>query len=216
MDDDCDVFFKTVPDTLKEPKKVKFNDNIEITEYVKYDYVPCSRQRKKSSNADKETRTLQQLRVDMHWILHCKLGATRGRAMAMLMDSQYECRDVDEVHIVLGPKSDLKVRMKSDEDLEDDPRAELFEGDIKPHVPGKFGKKGNVMCITMPIELRDRRFIVDSGSGHDLISSNRKCYFVHDIFVMRARPSTSQQIDIYIYIYIRGTTQVYRRAWGTG
>ena len=131
-------------------------------------------------------------------ILQCKLGATRGRAMAMLMDSQYECRDVDEVHIVLGPKSDLKVRMKSDEGLEDDPRAELFEGDIKPHVPGKFGKKGNVMCITMPIELRDRRFIVDSGSGHDLISSNRKCYFVHDIFVMRARPSTSQQIDIYI------------------
>ena len=67
-----------------------------------------------------------------------------GRAMAMLMDSQYECSDVDEVHIVLGPKSDLKVRIKSDEDLEDDPRAELFE-DIIPHVPGKFGKKGKVM-----------------------------------------------------------------------
>ena len=38
---------------------------------------------------------------------------------------------------------------------------------------------------------------------------------------MRARPSTSQQIerererDLHIYI-IRGTTQVYRRAWGTG
>ena len=128
--------------------------------------------------------------------------------MAMLMDSQYECSDVDEVHIVLGPKSDLKVRMKSDEDLEDDPRAELFEGDIKPHVPGKFGKKGNVLCITMPIELRDRRFIVDSGSGHDLISLNRKCYFVHDIyiyiyiFVMRhvlRRASSDRERDIYIY-----------------
>ena len=144
LDDDCDVFFKTVPNTPKEPKKVKFNDHTEITEYVKYDYIPCSRQRKKSNNVDKETRTIQQLCDDTQWILQCELGATRGRAMAMLMDSQYECSDVDEVHIVLGPKSDLKVRIKSDEDLEDDPRAELFE-DIIPHVPVKFGKKGNVM-----------------------------------------------------------------------
>ena len=148
-----------------------------------------------------------------NFVLTCtgfsKLGATRGRAMAMLMDSQYECSDVDEVHIVLGPKSDLKVRMKSDEDLEDDPRAELFEGDIKPHVPGKFGKKGNVLCITMPIELRDRRFIVDSGSGHDLISLNRKCYFVHDIYIYifvmrhvlrRASRLRERERDIYIYI----------------
>ena len=103
--------------------------------YVKYDYIPCSRQRKKSNNVDKETRTIQQLCDDTQWILQCELGATRGRAMAMLMDSQYECSDVDEahLHIVLGPKSDLKVRIKSDEDLEDDPRAELFEDDTWRH-----------------------------------------------------------------------------------
>ena len=32
--------------------------------------------------------------------------------------------------------------------------------DTIPHVPGKFGKKGNVRGITMPIELWDPRFIV--------------------------------------------------------
>ena len=41
------------------------------------------------------------------------------------------------------------MRMRDQEDLEEDPRAELFEDDIIPHVPGKFGKKDNVMCITM-------------------------------------------------------------------
>ena len=34
-------------------------------------------------------------------------------------------------------------------------------------------KRGNTMCITVPVEERDKRFILDSGSGHDLISSTR-------------------------------------------
>jgi hypothetical protein len=152
VDDDCDVILKTVPNKLKEPKKVKFNEHIEITEYVKYDYIPCSRQRNECNNVDKETRTIQQLCDDTQWILQCKLGATRGRAMAMLMDSQYECSDVDEVHIVLGPVSDLKVRMKSDEDLEDDPRTELFEDDIIPHMYlGSLGRR--VMLCASPCQL---------------------------------------------------------------
>ena len=45
--------------------------------------------------------------------------------------------------------------------------------EVIPHVPGKYGRRDNIMCITMPIELKDRRFIMDSGSGHDLISSTR-------------------------------------------
>ncbi|CAL1137578.1 unnamed protein product [Cladocopium goreaui] len=45
--------------------------------------------------------------------------------------------------------------------------------EVIPHVPGQYGRRDNVMCITMPIELKDRRFIMDSGSGHDLISSTR-------------------------------------------
>ena len=170
--DDYEDAFKVAPSAVKESKSksVKVNDYVEKVEYHKPDYVQCSRQRKKSSNTDKESRTWQQLRDDMQWVLQCKLGATRVHALAMLMDTKYDSKDVDEVHFVLGTKSDLKVRLKDGDALEDDPRAELFEDDMIPDVPGKFGKKDNVMCITMPIEHRDRRFIVDSGSGHDLIS----------------------------------------------
>ena len=45
--------------------------------------------------------------------------------------------------------------------------------EIIPHVQGKYGRRDNIMCITMPIKLKDRRFIMDSGSGHDLVSSPR-------------------------------------------
>ena len=44
---------------------------------------------------------------------------------------------------------------------------------IVQHVEGRYGKRGNTMCITVPVEERDKRFILGSGSGHDLISSTR-------------------------------------------
>ena len=80
---------------------MKFNSHVERMEYEKLDFVECSRQRRKPLNIGKESRTWQQLRGDMQWILQCKLGATGttgGRAMAMLMDSEYEFKDVDEMH----------------------------------------------------------------------------------------------------------------------
>ena len=53
------------------------------------------------------------------------------------------------------------------------PTAELFEDDMVPHISGKFGKKGNVMCIARYIVHRDHRFIVDSDNGYDLISAEK-------------------------------------------
>ena len=129
FDDVGDMSFKVAPTTVKNDKKVKFDNRVQNHEYEKLDYVECKRQRKKNMNAEKETKTLQQLRHDMQWILQCKLGATRGRAMAMLIDSEYEYKDLDEAHIVIGPKIDrkLKPRLRHDEDLEHDPSADLFE-----------------------------------------------------------------------------------------
>ena len=88
--------FKVASKAVKRGKRVKFNDHVQKYEYEKFDYVECSRHRKKPSNASKEAQAWQQLRDDMQWILQCKLGATRGRAMAALMDSKYEFKDVDE------------------------------------------------------------------------------------------------------------------------
>ena len=110
---------------------------------------------------------------DQQWVLQSRLGMTRARAIGILMDDLNEFSDVDEVHIVLGPKSDIKLKINNNDYLEDNPWAEMCYEEVIPHVPGKYGHRGNIMCITMPIELKDRRFIMDSGSGHDLISSTR-------------------------------------------
>eukprot|EP00435_Cladocopium_sp_Y103_P004359 s6090_g1.t1 len=50
---------------------------------------------------------------------------------------------------------------------------EIFEENYIEHIPGKFGIKGNVMCITVPVEEKDKKFIMDSGSGHDLIARRK-------------------------------------------
>ena len=110
---------------------------------------------------------------DQQWVLQSKLGMTRARAIGILMDDFNEFSDVDEVHVILGPKNDIKLKINSIEYLENNSRAEMCYEEIIPHVPGKYGRRDNIMCITMPIELKDRRFIMDSGSGHDLISSTR-------------------------------------------
>ena len=86
---------------MKKDKEVKFNNHVGRMEYELLDVVECSRQRRKRLSIGKESRTWQQLCDDMQWILQCKLGAagtTGGRAMAMLMDSENEFKDVDEVH----------------------------------------------------------------------------------------------------------------------
>ena len=49
----------------------------------------------------------------------------------------------------------------------------VFTENYVQHIDGRYGKRGNVMCITVPVEERDKRFIMDSGSGHDLISAKK-------------------------------------------
>lgn len=48
-----------------------------------------------------------------------------------------------------------------------------FEEPFIGHAPGKSGKSGNVYCITLPVERRDKKFFMDSGSGHDLMSQRQ-------------------------------------------
>ena len=91
--------------------------------------------------------------------------------MAIIISEEEEHRDIDEVLIVTGPKLDVKVRMEIDDD--GDPIMEVFKEDYIPHVPGRYGRKGNVMCITVPVEEHDKKFIMDSGSGHDLIAAGK-------------------------------------------
>ena len=155
-----------MPSEKKNKMDVKFNYHVEIFEYVKPDFVECSnrRPRRNLSRAQKRSltcRTTKEIMNDQQWVLQSKLGMTRARAIGLLMDDFNEFSDVDEVHVILGPKNDIKLKINDVEYLENNSRAGICYEEITPHVPGKNGRRDNIMCITMPIELKDRRFIMD-------------------------------------------------------
>ena len=176
---DDDFIVNAMPSEKKKSKMdVKFSEHVDTLEHMKHDFLQCSNRKPQRNMSRAQTqslvcRTTHEIMNDQQWVLQAKLGMTRARAIGILMDDSNEFADVDEVHIVLGPKSDIKLRFHHIEYLWDNPRAEICYEEVIPHVPGKYGRRDNIMCITMPIELKDRRFIMDSGSGHDLISSTR-------------------------------------------
>ena len=77
-------------------------------------------------------------------------------------------RDVNEVRIIIGPKFDMLVKLDSyRDDL-------IFTEELVEHETERSLKKSkNLMCISLPVQAKDRRFILDSGSGHDLISERK-------------------------------------------
>ena len=165
---DDDFIASAMPSEKMAKMDVKLSDQVDKFEYGKPDFVECSnhRPRRNMSKAQKRSLTCRSTRDimnDQQWILQSKLGMTWARAIGILMDEFNEFSDVDEVHSILGPKSDIKLKINSNDHLEDNPRAEMCYEEVIPHVPGKYGRRNNIMCITMPIELKDRRFIMDSG-----------------------------------------------------
>ena len=67
----------------------------------------------------------------------------------------------------------LDIMIKLDYDEYGDLSREVFIENYVQHVEGRYGKRRNIMCITVPVEERDKRFIMDSGSGHDLITARK-------------------------------------------
>lgn len=100
--------------------------------------------------------------------IRTKLDATKARGIGILMD-QHKYGEVDKVIISIGPKFDMELTW---DDNPDDDEWYVKENLIE-HVPHRYGMKGDTMCITVPAEERDRKFIMDTGSGHDLISMRK-------------------------------------------
>ena len=56
----------------------------------------------------------------------------------------------------------------------DDPDELIFDEELVEHKSeGSLRKSKNIMCISLPVQAKDRRFILDSGSGHGLISARK-------------------------------------------
>ena len=153
-------------------KKVKFNlQKDEVHIYEKKDYVKCSRKSQTHSKGhNKLGKTTDEVRKDEQWAYSCRLARSRGKAMAIILDEKYDFRGIDEVLIIVGPSLDIVIRIEHDDD---DITREVFTENYVQHIDGRYGKRDNVMCITVPVEERDKRFIMDSGSGHDLISAKK-------------------------------------------
>ena len=111
---DDDFIVKAVPSEKKNKMDVKFNYHVDVHEYVKPDFVECSNRkpRRNLSRAQKRSlpcRTTKEIMDDQQYTLQSKLGMTRARAIGILMDDYNEFSDVDEVHVILGPKNDINT-----------------------------------------------------------------------------------------------------------
>ena len=96
------------------------------------------------------------------------LGSTRARARAIIMEEDGLHRLVNEVRIIIGPKFDMLIKLNPDKD------ELIFDEELVDHESKKsIEASENMMCISLPIQAKDRRFILDSGSGHDLISARK-------------------------------------------
>eukprot|EP00435_Cladocopium_sp_Y103_P049810 s1489_g15.t1 len=154
----------------EDSRKIRFDEDVDITLIPIDDYDDDDKPKGSYRDPSKPYR-------------HCKLkdltddqakadnmiGLVRARARGIIMDMHGAYRDVTEVRIILGPKFDMLISLDDDDDEGMTFRQEMIE-----HMPMKMVKsKSNMMCITLPILAKDRRFILDSGSGHDLISEKK-------------------------------------------
>lgn len=175
LHDDSDVetpAFKAASSQMKT--KVKFDTKAdEVHVYEKKDFVKCTRKSQTDPKMHgKVGKTTEEIRKDDQWACSCRLAPSRGKAMAIIMDERGDYRDIDEVLVIVGPTLDIMIKMDYDDD-DGDLSREVFVENYVQHVEGRYGKRGNIMCITVPVEERDKRFIMDSGSGHDLISARK-------------------------------------------
>ena len=168
--DDEGTFHKVASNVVK--KKVRFHESKTcIQTYVKKDFVKCSRKSQTIPKGHgKVGKPTDQVRQDEQWSYSCRLASSRGKAMAILIDEKGEYSDIDEVLVIVGPSLDILIRLDI---VDGEVSREVFVENYVQHIEGRYGKRGNTMCITVPVEERDKRFILDSGSGHDLISSTR-------------------------------------------
>jgi nuclear transport factor 2 (NTF2) superfamily protein len=115
-------------------------------------------------------KTTEEIRKDEQWAYSCRLARSRGKAMAIILDENYDYCDIDEVLIIVGPAMDIMIKVEYEDD---EVSREVFTENYVQHIEGRYGKRDNIMCITVPVEERDKKFIIDSGSGHDLISAKK-------------------------------------------
>ena len=119
LHDDSDIeepLFKIASNVVK--KKVKFNSQKdEVHIYEKKDFVKCMRKSQTNSKGHgKLGRTTEETRKDEQWAYSCRLARSRGKAMAIILDENYDYCDIDEVLIIVGPAMDIMIKVEYEDD----------------------------------------------------------------------------------------------------
>ena len=157
-----------------KPRRVRFTKSRpEIKRYVCPDLVdgmPVSQTQRGKGPSQKKV-TVEDLH-EVGYKRQVSLNNVIARAKGMLMDVSDQLKKLREVRIMFFSTSDdvMFIRITRDHDSDGIAFRETTER-VKSSKCSHCDP--DVVCLTVPILERDRRFILDSGSGHDLISQRK-------------------------------------------
>lgn len=71
--------------------------------------------------------------------------------------------------LVVGPNFDIDLKVFHNGDEAEHPPGGVVVERLIPHVGRAKLARNNIMCVAVPVEERDKRYIMYSGNGRDLI-----------------------------------------------
>ena len=159
---------------VRDKKQVRFSKS--KPETLRYtcpdlvDNMPSS-QTKNGKGKHQKAVTTEDL-LEVGYKRQISLNQVIARAKGMLMDMSDNMQNLREVRIILFSNTDTVTFYRITRDVNPDIIA-FQETTEQVRRTQCWACEPDVLCLTVPILEKDRRFILDSGSGHDLISQKK-------------------------------------------
>ena len=173
-DESCIVHAYAAAGKIHERKQVRFSTSKpETLRYVCPDLVDDmpSSQTKNGKGLRQKAVTEEDL-LEVGYKRQVSLNQVIARAKGMLMDMSDNMQNLREVRVILCSNTDIVTFYRITRDVNPDIIA-FQETTEQVRRTQCWACEPDVVCLTVPILERDRRFILDSGSGHDLISQRK-------------------------------------------
>ena len=170
---DDEYYHNAILANRKPIKKIRWNRQPDIIEYECPGIVDGMPSSQTTRGKGKQQKPVDDESLsDTGRKRQCSLDSVVARAKGMLMDLSGDMSKLKEVRIILGSNTDdiifyRVVRDPNNDTLEFIQTIEQVKRTCCMH------DEPEITCLTVPILERDRRFILDSGSGHDLISERK-------------------------------------------
>ena len=173
-DESCVVQAYAAAGKVRDKKQVRFSKSKpETLRYICPDLVDNmpSSQTKNGKGKYQKAVTMEDL-LEVGYKRQVSLNQVIARAKGMLMDMSDNMQNLREVRIILFSNTDTVTFYRITRDVH--PEIIAFQETTEQVRRTQcWACEPDVLCLTVPILERDRRFILDSGSGHDLISQKK-------------------------------------------